>query len=77
MLCGAVEFIILLFDSVFISLNALGDDNATLDIETAFFQVEHEMELGICREQICLSEGKEKGNTHLQNFHLIHTTSVR
>ncbi|KAJ7371336.1 sorting nexin 13 [Desmophyllum pertusum] len=36
------------------------DDNATLDIETAFFQVEHEMEREICREQICLSEGKEK-----------------
>jgi len=37
-----------------------GDDNAALDIETAFFQVEHEMELDKCREQICLSEGKEK-----------------
>ncbi|XP_068670390.1 sorting nexin-13-like isoform X2 [Montipora foliosa] len=37
-----------------------GDDNATLDVETAFFQVEHEMEKDICREQICLSEGKEK-----------------
>lgn len=35
-------------------------DNAPLDIETAFFQVEHEMEKEICREQICLSEGKEK-----------------
>ena len=58
MLCEAVDFIIIF---VFISLNALGDDNATLDIETAFFQVEHEMEMGICREQICLSEGKEKG----------------
>ena len=29
-------------------------DNAPLDIETAFFQVEHEMEKEICREQICL-----------------------
>lgn len=37
-----------------------GDDNSALDIETAFFQVEHEMEIDICREQICLSEGKEK-----------------
>lgn len=38
-----------------------GDDSTSLDIETAFFQVEHEMEKDICREQICLSEGKEKG----------------
>lgn len=46
----------------------LGDDNATaLDIETAFFQVEHEMEMDKCREQICLSEGKEKGKNWL--FH--------
>lgn len=37
-----------------------GEDNAALDIETAFFQVEHEMQKDICREQICLSEGKEK-----------------
>ncbi|XP_073236247.1 sorting nexin-13-like isoform X3 [Porites lutea] len=37
-----------------------GDDSTSLDIETAFFQVEHEMEKDICREQICLSEGKEK-----------------
>lgn len=37
-----------------------GDDNASLDIETAFFEIEHEMEMDICREQICLSEGKEK-----------------
>ena len=36
-------------------------DDSTLDIETAFFQVEYEMEGEICREQICLSEGKEKG----------------
>ncbi|CAH3124187.1 unnamed protein product [Pocillopora meandrina] len=36
------------------------DDNTSLDIETAFFQVEYEMEGEICREQICLSEGKEK-----------------
>lgn len=36
------------------------DDNTSLDIETAFFEVEYEMEGEICREQICLSEGKEK-----------------
>ncbi|KAK2562711.1 Sorting nexin-13 [Acropora cervicornis] len=40
-----------------------GEDSAALDIETAFFQVEHEMQKDICREQICLSEGKEKGLT--------------
>ena len=39
----------------------ISGEETSKTVEKYFFQVESEMEGGICREKICLSEQSEKG----------------